>query len=412
MRSFTEPPGLKYSTLASTVGARGPRSRRCSRTSGVLPISSTSDSRIAHGGTLRIVGRYRRSTTEARRASHLDLSRARGPPEVAAAAAYGGGGLGALGAVGGGALVRRARRRVQARPAPHPAGRRPHRRSRTTRRGPQPASAAAGRRSASRCSATRRRPATACTATATPRRRSWRSASPTSRGGRCTCTTSPSSAPSRADAARPGRRRSAARPPGSRGDHDRRQRRHPPGQAGRVGPRTSPTAVRRAAASAAPRWSSAPVPTWAPSGRSRSRCARSPAACRGAWRAAQTDRRGRRRRPDGVAGRPARPAVRHAQRACSPTTSSTRPPRATRRRPRRCCPRAWTRSAWAPAPGRRAHSPPGGPSRVAKAAAQAAARPGSEVAAEPAVAPASGRGPWARWRRRARGRRRSPEHAR
>jgi hypothetical protein len=43
MRSFTEPPGLKYSTFASTVGA-SPSVTRFSRTSGVLPISSTIDS--------------------------------------------------------------------------------------------------------------------------------------------------------------------------------------------------------------------------------------------------------------------------------------------------------------------------------------------------------------------------------
>ena len=43
MRSFTEPPGLKYSTLASTSGA-SPSVTDESLTSGVLPISSTSDS--------------------------------------------------------------------------------------------------------------------------------------------------------------------------------------------------------------------------------------------------------------------------------------------------------------------------------------------------------------------------------
>src|SRR5919107_1051102 len=46
MRSFTEPPGLRYSSLASTRGASGPRSRvtEVSRTSGVLPTRSTTDS--------------------------------------------------------------------------------------------------------------------------------------------------------------------------------------------------------------------------------------------------------------------------------------------------------------------------------------------------------------------------------
>jgi len=40
MRSFTLPPGLKYSTLASTV-ADSPAVTLRSRTSGVLPINST-----------------------------------------------------------------------------------------------------------------------------------------------------------------------------------------------------------------------------------------------------------------------------------------------------------------------------------------------------------------------------------
>ena len=44
MRSFTEPPGFKYSTLASTVRAGMPRVTVRSRTSGVLPISSVSES--------------------------------------------------------------------------------------------------------------------------------------------------------------------------------------------------------------------------------------------------------------------------------------------------------------------------------------------------------------------------------
>jgi hypothetical protein len=43
MRSFTEPPGLKYSTLASTRG-RNPAVIFVSRISGVLPTRSTIDS--------------------------------------------------------------------------------------------------------------------------------------------------------------------------------------------------------------------------------------------------------------------------------------------------------------------------------------------------------------------------------
>src|SRR5437868_5493219 len=39
MRSFTLPPGFRYSSLASSTG-RNPRARRFSRTKGVLPITS------------------------------------------------------------------------------------------------------------------------------------------------------------------------------------------------------------------------------------------------------------------------------------------------------------------------------------------------------------------------------------
>src|SRR5687767_15198525 len=51
MRSFTDPPGLRYSSLASTRGASGPRSRvtEVSRTSGVLPTRSTTDSAYCTG---------------------------------------------------------------------------------------------------------------------------------------------------------------------------------------------------------------------------------------------------------------------------------------------------------------------------------------------------------------------------
>src|SRR3954469_10717689 len=51
MRSFTDPPGLRYSTLASTSGASGPRERvtLVSRTSGVPPIRSRTDSAYCTG---------------------------------------------------------------------------------------------------------------------------------------------------------------------------------------------------------------------------------------------------------------------------------------------------------------------------------------------------------------------------
>ena len=43
MRSFTDPPGLRYSILASTV-AGTPSVTRSSRTNGVLPMRSTTES--------------------------------------------------------------------------------------------------------------------------------------------------------------------------------------------------------------------------------------------------------------------------------------------------------------------------------------------------------------------------------
>src|ERR671916_143541 len=51
MRSSTDPPGLRYSSFASTRGASGPRSRvtEVSRTSGVLPTRSTTDSAYCTG---------------------------------------------------------------------------------------------------------------------------------------------------------------------------------------------------------------------------------------------------------------------------------------------------------------------------------------------------------------------------
>ena len=94
-------------------------------------------------------------------------------------------------------------------------------------------------------------------------------------------------------------------------------------------------------------------------------------------------RRGRGRRPDGVARRPARPDVRHAPRAVLAPTGSTRPRRATRRPRCAVLPSALDALGL----GTRARSASPFTTRrskpLAKAAAQAAARPGSEVAAEP-----------------------------
>ena len=44
MRSLTDPPGLKYSTLASTVAPGMPRVTDRSRTSGVFPTSPLNES--------------------------------------------------------------------------------------------------------------------------------------------------------------------------------------------------------------------------------------------------------------------------------------------------------------------------------------------------------------------------------
>ena len=44
MRSLTEPPGLKYSTFASTLAPGMPRVTDRSRTSGVFPTSSLNES--------------------------------------------------------------------------------------------------------------------------------------------------------------------------------------------------------------------------------------------------------------------------------------------------------------------------------------------------------------------------------
>src|SRR5215218_11013583 len=62
MRSFTDPPGLRYSSLASTSGASGPRSRvtEFSRTSGVLPTRSTTDSAYCTGASSIRSGRSAR----------------------------------------------------------------------------------------------------------------------------------------------------------------------------------------------------------------------------------------------------------------------------------------------------------------------------------------------------------------
>src|SRR3954447_21260554 len=73
IRSFTDPPGFRYSTLASTRGAN-PLVTRPSRTSGVLPIRSTIDSAYFTVSSCQ----YRaRSAQRARQRRDVGLARTR-----------------------------------------------------------------------------------------------------------------------------------------------------------------------------------------------------------------------------------------------------------------------------------------------------------------------------------------------
>ena len=66
MRSFTEPPGFRFSALPYT-GVRIPRAMRCSRTRGVQPIASRM---LSNGSRLRGVG-MKEATAEPRRESRI-----------------------------------------------------------------------------------------------------------------------------------------------------------------------------------------------------------------------------------------------------------------------------------------------------------------------------------------------------
>ena len=204
------------------------------------------------------------------------MGKAAAARKLASAAAFGGGGLSALGA---GAL-RRAARRGDARAQ----GDRQTRDDAAARRDrlvrPRPARA---RRSGSPCSATPAPPATASTGSRRRPAPTSPAASPRTPTAGSTCGPSPWSAressdlAAQVDAALPHR----ARP---RRDPDRRQRRHPPGAAGRPRCATSPRRVRRLREAGRRRSSSAPAPTSAPSGRSRRRSSRSPGCGRAGWR--------------------------------------------------------------------------------------------------------------------------------
>ena len=193
------------------------------------------------------------------------MGRARRARKIAATAAYGGGGLaagiGALGALGYGVLKVEAQ--IARRIVGSPSTARP-----TTTAPTAPASASP---SSSSSSATPPPPAWAPTTATRPSARSSPTASPPSPVGRCASPTPPSSAPS---------------PPGWSSSSPTRSTRcpGPTSPSSWSAPTTSPTASNQAVAvrhletavrgcaSWAPRSSSAPVPTSAPSSRSPSRC--------------------------------------------------------------------------------------------------------------------------------------------
>ena len=336
MRSFTDPPGLRYSTLARTRGPSSPgrSSERLSRTSGVLPIRSRSELAYCTRPILSVTGQYDGAVGKAAAARKL-----------ASAAAYGGGGLTALGAGLYGVL----RAEAQLREEDHrrasrrgPAGRDRLVRPRTP--GPAIKIALLGDSSAAGygCERVEETPGALLAsgvAEQADRRVYLREFAVVGAESR--------------DLAAPGRPHppDRARP---RGHPDRRQRRDPPGAAGDLG--GAPRRVRTT-----------------PQGRGRRRARRHlprprhPQADRPAAQAGRPhlvaaagrradDRRARGRRPDRVAGLDPRPRVRR------------RPGRAVRARPvppvrrglplagrRACSPRRWPRSA---SPRRRSPRPP------------------------------------------------------
>ena len=169
IRSFTEPPGLRYSTLASTSGPSASSRRRAGRgCARAAPAGCCRSGRGASSRTapdLRLVARaVRPGACRVRRVAVV--GKAGAARKLAAAAAYGGGGLSRAGR----RPVRRAARRGQDRPQDD------------RRRRDDPVPDATGwygrgrpaRRSRSRCSATPAPPATASTGSRRPRARCCR----------------------------------------------------------------------------------------------------------------------------------------------------------------------------------------------------------------------------------------------
>src|SRR5687768_1034347 len=74
IRSLTLPPGLTYSTLASTSGLR-PSATAFSRTSGVLPIRSVTCSTYSTTGSFKVLGDAARLTRAAEPGASRDGQR-------------------------------------------------------------------------------------------------------------------------------------------------------------------------------------------------------------------------------------------------------------------------------------------------------------------------------------------------
>ena len=257
------------------------------------------------------------------------MGRASRARRVATAAAFGGGSLGALSAAAG----RGDLRRVQAGPAPDRPGRdrpAPRRRHLVGARGQdeQP------RRWCWRCSVTPRPPGTACTPTPTRRPPGSRSGCRRCPGGRSGCATWPWSAPSPRTWLGQVERVLAERPDLvviMIGANDVTHRVRAVG----IGPPPGRCAGAARPSTASRSWS-APARIWAPSVRSRSRCAGWPGGCRGRW---PRPRRSRWWPPAAGRSASATSSARSSRPggSTSPTTSSIRRRSATPAPPRCCC---------------------------------------------------------------------------
>ena len=277
MRSFTEPPGLKYSTLASTGRRQALGHLAAASPAGCCRPGRSSSRRTAWRQRKRSLhSDHEPDPRPARAASgpRPAVSRASRARRIAVAAAYGGGGVGLLDGRRAGpvpaevALARRAigEARTDAPSADGLYGK--------EHAGEPIRFAMLGDSSAAGFGVR--------AAHADPGRACSRPGSPTCAGRPVQLT---NARRGRAPAAATSTRRSTAWPDGRarrRGDHDRRQRRHPP-RAGRPPPCAASTRPCAGCARRAPRWWSAPAPTSARSSRSPSRCAGSPGAGAASW---------------------------------------------------------------------------------------------------------------------------------